>query len=108
MFAYLNIILTGQEFYLRYPFETILLLVGSFFMILGNSLIFLLKKSGFWLSLIGILIVFFINSSFESIGFFQKFYGIEFQLLIFFLMKLKIRKMSVWGIIYNNIDKSSK
>ena len=77
-------------------------------MILGNSLIFLLNKSGFWLSLIGVLIVFFINSSFESIGFFQKFYAIEFQLLIFFLMKLKIRKMSVWGIIYNNIDKSSK
>ena len=108
MFAYVNIILTGQEFYLRYPFETILLLVGSFFMILGNSLIFLLKKSGLWLSLIGILIVFVINSSFESIGFFQKFHAIELQLLIFFLMKLKIRKISVWDIIYNNIDKLNK
>ena len=108
MFAYLNIILTGQEFYLRYPFETILLLVGTFFMILGNSLIFLLKKSGFWLSLIGVLIVFVINSSFESIGFFQKFYGIEFQILIFLLMKLKIKGISSWNIIYDNIEKKSK
>ena len=108
MFAYVNIILTGQEFYLRFPFETILLLVGSFFMILGNSLIFLLKKSGFWLSLIGVLIVFVINSSFESIGFFQKFYGIGFQPLIFFLMKLKISKTSVWDIIYDNVEKKCK
>ena len=108
MFAYVNIILTGQEFYLRYPFETILLLVGSFFMILGNSLIFLLKKSGFWLSLIGVLIVFVINSSFEGIGFFQKFYGIEFQILIFLLIKVKIKGISNWDIIYDNVDKSSK
>ena len=108
MFAYLNIILTGQEFYLRYPFETILLLVGSFFMILGNSLIFLLKKSGFWLSLIGVLIVFVINSSFESIGFFQQFYGIEFQILIFILMKLKIKGISSWDIIYDNVEKNCK
>ena len=108
MFAYLNIILTGQEFYLRYPFETILLLVGSFFMILGNSLIFLLKKSGFWLSLIGVLIVFVINSSFESIGFFQQFYGIEFQILIFLLMKLKIKGISSWDLIYDNVEKKCK
>ena len=108
MFAYLDIILTGQEFYLRYPFETILLLVGSFFMILGNSLIFLLKKSGFWLSLIGVLIVFFINSSFEGIGFFQQFYGIEFQILIFLLMKLKIKGISSWDIIYDNVEKKCK
>lgn len=107
MFAYVNIILTGQEFYLRYPFETILLLVGSFFMILGNSLIFLLKKSGLWLSLIGILIVFVINSSFESIGFFQKFYGIEFQVLILFLMKLKIKGISTWDLIYNTVEKNN-
>ena len=108
MFAYVNIILTGQDFYLRFPFETILLLVGSFFMILGNSLIFLLKKSGFWLSLIGSLIVFFINSSFEGIGFIQNFYGIEFQILIFLIMKLKIRGISSWNIIYDNIEKKSK
>ena len=108
IFAYLNIILTSQEFYLKFPFETILLLVGSLLMILGNSLIFLLNKSGFWLSLIGVLIVFFINSSFESIGFFQKFYGIEFQILIFLLMKLKIKGISNWNIIYDNVEKKCK
>ena len=108
MFAYVNIILTSQEFYLKFPFETILLLVGSLLMILGNSLIFLLNKSGFWLSLIGSLIVFFINSSFESIGFFQQFYGIEFQILIFLLMKLKIKGISSWDLIYDNVEKKCK
>ena len=106
MFAYLNIILTSQEFYLKFPFETILLLVGSLLMILGNSLIFLLNKSGFWLSLIGVLIVFVINSSFEGIGFFQKFYAIEFQLFIFLIMKLKIKGISTWDLIYDTVEKN--
>ena len=75
-------------------------------MILGNSLIFLLNKSGFWLSLIGSLIVFFINSSFEGIGFFQKFYGIEFQVLIFLLLKLKIKGISTWDLIYDTVEKN--
>ena len=108
IFAYVNIILTSQEFYLKFPFETILLLVGSLLMILGNSLIFLLNKSGFWLSLIGSLIVFFVNSSFESIGFFQQFYGIEFQILLFLLMKLKIKGISSWDLIYDNVEKKCK
>jgi len=108
IFAYVNIILTSQEFYLKFPFETILLLVGSLLMILGNSLIFLLNKSGFWLSLIGSLIVFFINSSFEGIGFIQNFYGIEFQILIFLLMKLKIKGISSWDLIYDNVEKKCK
>ena len=38
IFAYVNIILTSQEFYLKFPFETILLLVGSLLMILGGAL----------------------------------------------------------------------
>ena len=108
IFAYLNIILTSQEFYLKFPFETILLLVGSLLIILGNSLIFLLNKSGFWLSFIGSLIVFFINSSFEGIGFIQNFYGIEFQILIFLLMKLKVKGISRWDIIYDNVEKKCK
>ena len=108
IFAYVNIILTSQEFYLKFPFETILLLVGSLLIILGNSLIFTLNKSGFWLSLIGSLIVFFVNSSFESIGFFQQFYGIEFQILIFLLMKLKIKGISSWDLIYDNVEKKCK
>lgn len=108
IFAYVNIILTSQEFYLKFPFETILLLVGSLLMILGNALIFLLNKSGFWLSLIGSLIVFFINSSFESIGFFQQFYAIEFQILILLLMKLKIKGISSWDLIYDNVEKKCK
>ena len=58
-------------------------------MILGNSLIFLLNKSGFWLSLIGSLIVFFVNSSFESIGFFQQFYGIEVSNIIILTYEIK-------------------
>lgn len=108
IFAYVNIILTSQEFYLKFPFETILLLVGSLLMILGNALIFLLNKSGFWLSLIGSLIVFFINSSFESIGFFQQFYAIEFQILILLLMKLKIKGICSWDLIYDNVEKKCK
>ena len=108
IFAYVNIILTSQEFYLKFPFETILLLVGSLLMILGNSLIFTLNKSGFWLSLIGSLVVFFINSSFEGIGFVQNFYGIEFQILIFLLLKLKIKGISSWDIIYDNVEKKCK
>jgi len=77
-------------------------------MILGNSLIFLLNKSGFWLSLIGSLIVFFVNSSFDGIGFIQNFYGIEFQILIFILMKLKFKGISSWDLIYDNIEKKCK
>ena len=77
-------------------------------MILGNSLIFLLNKSGFWLSLVGSIIVFFINSSFEGIGFIQNFYGIEFQILIFLFMKLKIKGISNWDIIYDNVEKKCK
>tara|TARA_B100000965_G_C19382896_1_gene665413 strand:+ start:339 stop:749 length:411 start_codon:yes stop_codon:yes gene_type:complete len=105
IFAYVNIILTSQEFYIKFPFETILLLIGSSLMILGNSLIFLFNKSGFWLSLIGTIIVFFVNSSFQGIGFFQKLYGIEFQLLIFLIMKLKIKGICSWDFIYNTVEK---
>ena len=108
IFAYVNIILTSHEFYLEFPFETILLLVGSLLMIFGNTLIFLLNKSGFWLSLIGSLIVFFVNSSFEGIEFIQNFYGIEFQILIFILMKLKFKGISSWDLIYDNIEKKCK
>ncbi len=87
IFSYLDIILTEQDFYKIYPIETILLLIGSLLLVSGNFLIFLLKKSGFWLSFLGTIMIFFINSSFDGIAFYQKFYGIEFQLFIFFVMK---------------------
>ena len=102
LFSYLNISLTDHEFYVKYPFETILLLLGTVIMILGNFLIFLMRKSGFWLSLLGALIVFSINISFEQINFFKSFYGIEFQILIFLIMNYKFKGKSVWNEIYNN------
>ena len=109
IFSYLDIILTEQEFYKIYPIETILLLIGSLLLVSGNFLIFLLKKSGFWLSFLGTIMIFFINSSFDGIAFYQKFYGIEFQLFIFFVMKLKINGVSMWDTIYqkSNTIKSS-
>jgi len=102
VFSYSNIILTESDFYILYPFETILLLIGSLLLIYGNFLILLLKKSGFWLSLIGVGIIISINSSFEVISFWKTFYGIEFQLVIFLLMKVRISGMSTWEIIYRN------
>ena len=102
LFSYLNISLTDHEFFVKYPFETILLLLGTVIMILGNFLIFLMRKSGFWLSLLGALIVFSINISFEQINFFKSFYGIEFQILIFLIMKYKFKGKSVWNEIYNS------
>ena len=102
LFSYLNISLTDHEFYVKYPLETILLLLGTVIMILGNFLIFLMRKSGFWLSLLGALIVFSINISFEQINFFKSFYGIEFQILIFLMMKYKFNGKSLWNEIYNN------
>ena len=110
IFSYLNIILTEQDFYKIYPIETILLLIGSLLLVSGNFLIFLLKKSGFWLSFLGSMMIFFINSSFDGIAFYQKFYGIEFQLLIFFVMKLKKNGVNIWDIIYQkseNVEKFS-
>tara|TARA_B100001057_G_scaffold213994_1_gene214350 strand:- start:102 stop:527 length:426 start_codon:yes stop_codon:yes gene_type:complete len=109
IFSYLNIILTEQDFYKVYPIETILLLIGSLLLVSGNFLIFLLKKSGFWLSFLGTIMIFFINSSFDGIAFYQKFYGIEFQLFILFVMKLKMNGVSVWDTIYqkSNTIKSS-
>ena len=102
VFSYSNIILTESDFYILYPFETILLLIGSLLLICGNFLILLLKKSGFWLSLIGVGIIMSINSSFELISFWKTFYGVEFQLVIFLLMKVKINGNSTWEIIYRN------
>ena len=100
VFSYSNIILTESDFYILYPFETMLLLIGSLLLIYGNFLILLLKKSGFWLSLIGVGIIMSINSSFEVISFWKTFYGVEFQLIIFLLMKVKISGNSAWEIIY--------
>tara|TARA_B100001758_G_C18142216_1_gene469517 strand:+ start:242 stop:661 length:420 start_codon:yes stop_codon:yes gene_type:complete len=102
VFSYVNIILTDEDFYISYPFETILLLIGSLFLIYGNFLILLLKKSAFFLSLIGVVILISINSSFEVISFWKYFYGVEFQLLIFILMKVRISGISTWEIIYRN------
>ena len=109
IFSYLNIILTEQDFYKIFPIETILLLIGSLLLVSGNFLIFLLKKSGFWLSFLGTIMIFFINSSFDGIAFYQKFYGIEFQLFILFVMKLKMNGVSMWDTIYqkSNTIKSS-
>ena len=102
VFSYSNIILTESDFYILYPFETILLLIGSLLLICGNFLILLLKKSGFWLSLIGVVIIMSINSSFEVISFWKTFYGVEFQLVIFLLIKARISGNSTWEIIYRN------
>ena len=101
VFSYSNIILTESDFYILYPFETILLLIGSLLLICGNFLILLLKKSGFWLSLIGVVIVMSVNSSFEVISFWKTFYGVEFQFLIFLLMKIRVGGTNTWDKIYN-------
>ena len=102
LFSYLNISLTDHEFYIKYPLETILLLLGTVVMILGNFLIFLMRKSGFWLSLLGALVVFSINFSFDQINFLNSFYGIELQILIFIILRYKFYGKSVWNEIYNN------
>ena len=100
VFSYSNIILTESDFYILYPFETILLLIGSLLLICGNFLILLLKKSGFWLSLIGVVIIMSVNSSFEVISFWKTFYGVEFQFLIFLLMKIRVGGINTWDKIY--------
>ena len=101
VFSYSNIILTESDFYILYPFETILLLIGSLLLICGNFLILLLKKSGFWLSFIGVVIIMSVNSSFEAINFWKTFYGVEFQFLIFLLMKIRVGEINTWDKIYN-------
>ena len=101
VFSYSNIILTESDFYILYPFETILLLIGSLLLICGNFLILLLKKSGFWLSLIAVVIIMSVNSSFEVISFWKTFYGVEFQFLIFLLMKIRVGEINTWDKIYN-------
>ena len=100
VFSYSNIILTESDFYILYPFETILLLIGSLLLICGNFLILLLKKSGFWLSLIAVVIIMSVNSSFEVISFWKTFYGVEFQFLIFLLMKIRVGEINTWDKIY--------
>ena len=100
VFSYSNIILTESDFYILYPFETILLLIGSLLLICGNFLILLLKKSGFWLSFIGVVIIMSVNSSFEAISFWKTFYGVEFQFLIFLLMKIRVGGINTWDKIY--------
>ena len=101
-FSYLNIILTKHDFYSLYPFESILLLIGTLFILAGNFLIFILSKSGFWLSLIGVLIIIFVNISFDEISFFQSLYGVEFQFLVFFLLIYKRNGISTWNIIHKS------
>ena len=101
VFSYSNIILTESDFYILYPFETILLLIGSLLLICGNFLILLLKKSGFWLSLIGVVIIMSVNTSFEVISFWKTFYGVEFKFLIFLLMKIRVGGINTWDKIYN-------
>ena len=100
VFSYSNIILTESDFYILYPFETILLLIGSLLLICGNFLILLLKKTGFWLSFIGVVIIMSVNSSFEAINFRKTFYGVEFQFLIFLLMKIRVGGINTWDKIY--------
>ena len=100
VFSYSNIILTESDFYILYPFETILLLIGSLLLICGNFLILLLKKSGFWLSFIGVVIIMSVNSSFEAISFWKTFYGVEFQFLIFLFMKIRFGGINTWDKIY--------
>tara|TARA_E500000331_G_scaffold347642_1_gene388120 strand:+ start:2018 stop:2200 length:183 start_codon:yes stop_codon:yes gene_type:complete len=60
-----------------------------------------MRKSGFWISVLGTLIVFAINISFDQINFLKSFYGIEFQLLIFLMMKFKFNEKSIWEEIHN-------
>ena len=104
VFSYSNIILTDSDFYILYPFETILLLIGSLLLICGNFLILLLKKSGFWLSLIAVVIIMSVNSSFEVISFWKTFYGVEFQFLIFLLMKIRVGEINTWDKIYKTCE----
>ena len=99
LFSYLNIILTKHDFYSLYPFESILLLIGTLFILTGNFLIFIFSKSGFWLSLIGVLIIIFVNISFDEISFFQSLYGVEFQFVVFFLLIYNRNGISTWDII---------
>jgi hypothetical protein len=65
-------------------------------------LIFILSKSGFWLSLIGVLIIIFVNISFDEINFFQSLYGVEFQFVVFFLLIYKRNGVSTWDIIHKS------
>ena len=102
LFSYLNIILTKHDFYSFYPYESILLLIGTLFILAGNFLIFIFSKSGFWLSLIGVLIIIFVNISFDGISFFQSLYGVEFQFLVFFLLIYKRNGISTWNIIHKS------
>ena len=102
LFSYLNIILTKHDFYSLYPFESILLLIGTLFILTGNFLIFILSKTGFWLSLIGVLIIIFVNISFDGISFFQSLYGVEFQFVVFFLLIYKRNGISTWNIIHKS------
>ena len=102
LFSYLNIILTKHDFYSLYPFESILLLIGTLFILTGNFLIFIFSKSGFWLSLIGVLIIIFVNISFDEISFFQSLYGVEFQFVVFFLLIYKRNGVSIWDIIHKS------
>ena len=102
LFSYLNIILTKHDFYSLYPFESILLLIGTLFILTGNFLIFIFSKSGFWLSLIGVLIIIFVNISFDEINFFQSLYGVEFQFVVFFLLIYKRNGVSTWDIIHKS------
>ena len=102
LFSYLNIILIKHDFYSFYPYESILLLIGTLFILTGNFLIFILSKSGFWLSLIGVLIIIFVNISFDGISFFQSLYGVEFQFLVFFLLIYKRNGISTWNIIHKS------
>ena len=100
LFSYLDIILTKHDFYSLYPFESILLLIGTLFILTGNFLIFIFSKSGFWLSLIGVFIIVFVNISFDEINFFQSLYGVEFQFVIFFLLIYKRNGVSTWDVIH--------
>ena len=102
LFSYLDIILTKHDFYSLYPFESILLLIGTLFILTGNFLIFIFSKSGFWLSLIGVLIIIFVNISFDEISFFQSLYGVEFQFVVFFLLIYKRNGVSTWDIIHKS------
>ena len=102
LFSYLNIILTKHDFYSLYPFESILLLIGTLFILTGNFLIFIFSKSGFWLSLIGVLIIIFVNISFDEINFLQSLYGVEFQFVVFFLLIYKRNGVSTWDIIHKS------
>ena len=104
-FSFLNIILTKHDFYILFPFESILLLIGTLFIIIGNFLIFLLRRSGFWLSLIGVFVTIFINFSFDVIDFFKIFYGVEFQLLVFFFIIYKRNSISNNSIIFKSSKK---